>query len=362
MDANKHTILIVDDVEMNRDILEMQFINDYKTVCCQNGLEALNYIKEHGNEVVAVLLDLVMPIMTGTQFLEEIRKANLIPSVPIFIITAENDEHKQLGSFDYGITDIINKPFNTKFLYKRVTSQIDLYLTRRSLEYTNYKQSLTIAKQAKEIALVATKIIATLAVAIEFRSGETGKHINSIKRLTFNALKLMREQKFEGCENLSDTDINNITYASILHDIGKIAVPDSVLNKPSRLTPEEFELIKTHTLSGCEIIDRIGFKDNKVLRYAYDICRHHHERWDGNGYPDKLRGNQISIWAQLISIIDVYDALTQERCYKKPVSQDIAINMIKNGDCGAFNPVLIEFFTANINHILNDVHEDFTDI
>ena len=354
MENISNTILIIDDVEMNRDILQLQFVKEYNTVCCSNGLEGLNYVKEHGEHIVAVLLDIVMPVMTGTEFLEQIRRLNLIPNVPIFVITAENDESKQLDSFDYGITDIISKPFNTKFLCKRVESQIDLYLTRRSLEYTNYKQSITIANQAKEIAKVSTNIIATLAVAIEFRSGETGKHINSIKRLTYNALNLMRKNRFTGCEFLSDKQISDITYASVLHDIGKIAVPDSILNKPGRLTPEEFDVIKSHTLSGCEIIDRIGYKDNMVLRYAYDICRHHHERWDGNGYPDKLKGNEISIWAQLISIIDVYDALTQERCYKTAFSKEKALSMIENKECGIFNPELVDFFIANIDEITRD--------
>lgn len=352
MKSEKQTILIVDDIEMNRDILEHKFCQYYNTHCCENGLEALVYTKDHEKEIVAVLLDLVMPVMTGIQFLSIIREQKFLEDVPIFIITAEDNENIQLGTFDFGITDVITKPFNAKFLLKRVSSQIDLYLTKRSLEYTNMVQSQLLVERSKELAELSMKVTSTLALAIEMRSGETGTHVKSIQNMTRNVLTLLRNEKFnDQCAKMSDDDIENISYSSVLHDIGKIVVPDAVLNKPGRLTPEEYEIIKTHTVKGAELIDQIGLENNEVLSYAYDICRHHHERWDGRGYPDKLVGDNISIWAQIVSIADVYDALTQDRCYKKAFPKDKAISMIRNNECGVFNPDLCKVFCENIDKI-----------
>ena len=339
----KNTILIVDDIEMNREILDCIFNKEYNTVQFNNGLDALLYTQEHSDEIVAVLLDITMPVMDGYGYLENIREKQLIHSVPVFLITAE-DKDQQLNAFEYQISDIIEKPFNPAFLFKRVTSQIELFKIHRSLEYKNLMQEREIARKNKEFSEINVKVISTLALAIEFRSGETGKHVLSIRNITYRLLQKLRDLKYGECAFLTNEDINNIAYASILHDIGKIAIPDAILNKPARLTPEEFEVIKTHTIRGAELIQKIGVEHSKILEYAYDICLHHHERYDGRGYPEGIHGDEISIWSQVVGLADVYDALTQERCYKKALSHEVALDMICNNKCGVFNPELVAVF------------------
>lgn len=353
---DQNTILIVDDIEMNREILECIFNKDYKTLQFSNGLDALLYTKDHTDEIVAVLLDITMPIMDGYGYLKHIRESGLLNGVPIFLITAENKD-QQLEAFEYQISDIIEKPFNATFLYKRVNSQIELFKLHRSLEYKNLLQERELARKNKEFSELNVKVISTLALSIEFRSGETGKHVLSIRNITYRLLQRLRDLKFRECADLTDEDINNIAYASILHDIGKIAIPDAILNKPGRLTPEEFNIIKTHTVRGAELIQKIGINTSSILKYAYDICLHHHERFDGRGYPEGLKGDELSIWSQVVGLADVYDALTQERCYKKAFSHEVALEMICTNQCGTFNPELLEVFKNIIGDIVaTDIH------
>lgn len=349
---DQNTILIVDDIEMNREILDCIFNKKYNTEQFDNGLDAFLYTKKNEEKIVAVLLDITMPVMDGYGFLEHIRENNLLKDVPIFIITAE-DKDQQLSAFEYQVMDIIEKPFNPAFLFKRVTSQVELFKIHRSLEYKNLMQEREITQKNKEFAEINVKVISTLALAIEFRSGETGKHVLSIRNITYHLLKKLRDLQFKGCENLTDQDINDIAYASILHDIGKIAIPDAILNKPGRLTPEEFDVIKTHTVKGAELIKKIGINTSKILEYAYDICLHHHERFDGRGYPEAVQGENLSIWSQVVGIADVYDALTQERCYKKAFSHDVALEMICTNKCGVFNPDLVQVFSQFIGEIVD---------
>ncbi len=355
---DQNTILIVDDIEMNREILDCIFNKTFKTPQFDNGLDAFLYTKEHADEIVAVLLDITMPIMDGYGYLENIRENDLLKGVPIFIITAE-DKDQQLEAFEYQISDIIEKPFNPAFLLKRVTSQIELFKIHRSLEYKNLLQEREIARKNKEFSEINVKVISTLALSIEFRSGETGKHVLSIRNITYSLLHKLRDLKFGECANLSDEDINDIAYASILHDIGKIAIPDAILNKPGRLTPDEFNIIKTHTVRGAELIQKIGVNTSPILNYAYDICLHHHERYDGRGYPEGLKGDELSIWSQVVGLADVYDALTQERCYKKAFSHEVALDMMCSNQCGVFNPQLLAVFKSIIGDIVaSDLHRE----
>lgn len=344
LDEN-NTILIVDDIELNREILKLKFEDEFKILQAGNGQEAYELVKKHESEIVVVLLDLMMPILDGSGFLALIRKENLLKDVPIFIITAQEDEELHLDQFDYGITDVITKPFNAKFLVKRVKSQIELYKSKKSLEYINMKQSLELLRKAKEFEQLNLNLISSLALAIEFRSGETGGHVQHIKTYTDLFLTHLNNINFNGLpKKLNKDEIALISFASILHDIGKISIPDCILNKPGKLTKEEFEIMKTHTTKGAELISQITNKGNKILKYAYDICKCHHEKYDGKGYPCGLVGDDIPLIAQVVSMVDVYDALTQERCYKKAFPHDVAVNMIKNGECGQFNPDLVAEF------------------
>ncbi len=342
---NRDTILIVDDQEINRAILSQIFIEKYQIVEAENGKVALEYIKKNKERIVAILLDIIMPEMDGMELLRILKKEELEENIPIFLITADTSQEKMREGYELGVNDIIEKPFVPFFLEKRIKSIIELYKTRERLNNIVEHQAEIIEEKVKDIKILSNTMLETLALAIEFRSGETGQHVQNIRKLTFKLLKKLKEENYEECVNLTNEDIENIANASILHDIGKIAIPDAILNKPGRFTPEEFEIMKTHSARGGEIIERIPCKEKRPLfRYAYDICRHHHERWNGKGYPDGLVGKENKIWAQVVALADVYDALISKRCYKDPYERQKAVDMIVNGECGEFNPELIKAF------------------
>lgn len=332
---DKKKILIVDDVEMNREILTEIFKENYTTLEARNGEEAIEIINKENN-IAAVLLDLLMPVLDGLGVLREMNERGIIEKIPVFLITAENSEKMLLEGYHLGAVDVISKPFMAHFLRCRVNNIIELYAHRNELE-------LIVAEQVKRLNKVNASMVATLATLIEFRDCESGEHVKRICGLT---KILMAEVSNTYPEyHLPQNEIDKIVASSILHDVGKISIPDQILNKPGRLTKEEFEIMKEHTTRGCDILQKIpNIMDEDLYNYSYDICRHHHERWDGRGYPDGLKGDEISIWAQVVSIADVYDALTSERVYKKAFSHEKAIEMIHNGECGAFNPKVMAVF------------------
>ena len=337
-------LLIVDDMELNRAILSEAFRGDYQILEAENGLEALSLINQYAHRIAAVLLDVVMPKMDGFQLLEELKGRDLLEQIPVFLITADCSEEKMHRGYELGVMDIIGKPVVPYFVRRRVSSVVELFQTRERLGRTVDLQDQQLARQALEIQELNRSIIESLATAIEFRSGESGSHVRRISALTDQLLRQLREEGQVGCA-FSDEVIDQIAAAAILHDVGKIAIPDQILNKPGRLTAEEFELMKTHTIKGCELLEQIPqYRTNPLYLYAHDICRHHHERWDGRGYPDGLKGEDIPIWAQVVALADVYDALTNERCYKPPFSHQEAMEMILGGQCGVFNPVLLDTF------------------
>lgn len=340
--SQRDTILIVDDMKVNRAILRETF-KDMKVLEATNGLEALNIICTSPQSIAAVLLDLIMPVMDGFQLLEYLKKMNLLKHIPVFLITADTSEKNMHRGYDMGVMDIIEKPVIPYFLRRRVQNIMELYQTRASLSGLVDVQEQQLEQQAEEIQELNHALITTLSTAIEFRDCESGEHVQRIYDLTSIMLTQLREAQFHECRNFTDERIEQIATAAIMHDVGKISIPDAILKKPGKLTPEEFEIIKTHTIKGCELLDQIpNFRHNLVYQYAYDICRHHHERWDGHGYPDGLKGNQITIWAQVVALADVYDALTNARVYKPAFSHDQAMEMIYKGQCGAFSPRLLK--------------------
>ena len=337
-------LLIVDDMELNRAILSEAFRGDYQILEAENGLEALSLINQYAHRIAAVLLDVVMPEMDGLQLLEAMKGRELLVQLPVYLVTADCSEEKMHRGYELGVMDIIGKPVVPYFVRRRVSSVVELFQTRERLGRTVDLQDQQLARQALEIQELNRSIIESLATAIEFRSGESGSHVRRISALTDQLLRQLREEGQVGCA-FSDEVIDQIAAAAILHDVGKIAIPDQILNKPGRLTAEEFELMKTHTIKGCELLEQIPqYRTNPLYLYAHDICRHHHERWDGRGYPDGLKGEDIPIWAQVVALADVYDALTNERCYKPPFSHQEAMEMILGGQCGVFNPVLLDTF------------------
>ena len=341
--SKEKTILIVDDVEINRAILAEFFKNDYNIIEADNGRDAVDIINDH-RDITAVLLDLHMPQMNGLEVLREMNKSGTIKSIPVFLITAASDEEMLEEGYYLGAVDIIVKPFMEHFLRHRINNVIELYGHRNELESM-------VAKQVKKLNEVNQAMVETLANMIEFRDCESGEHVKRIRRLTEIMMAKVIEM-YPEYDHLKG-EIEKIAMSSVLHDVGKISVPDHILNKPGRLTPEEFEVMKLHTVNGCEMLKKIpDILDKGIYDYSYDICRHHHERWDGKGYPDGLKGDEISIWAQVVSVADVYDALTAERVYKKAFDHEKAVEMINNGECGTFNPKILKAFAASIDQIL----------
>lgn len=338
MSRQQKKLLVVDDIPINRLILADLFQEEYEVLEAENGQQALELILQYREQIAIVLLDIVMPVMDGFQVLERMAKLDLIQTIPVIMITGESDDEKTLMGYALGVSDIISKPFNPKIVSRRVNNVVKLYSHRQELERELKKQKEMLEQQARRIHQSSQFVIDALSTTVEFRNMESGEHIMRVRTLTKIFLEEMRE-----FYPLTDEQIKTIANVSAMHDIGKIVISDAILLKPGPLTMEEFEIMKTHTIRGCEILDTLNYtQDEESYRYSYDICRHHHERWDGRGYPDGLKGDEISIWAQATSLADVYDALTSERVYKQAYSHEETIRMILNGECGAFNPRLLD--------------------
>lgn len=330
-----NTILIVDDVEINRNILAEIFKNEYNIIEADNGADAVEVINSHVN-VSAVLLDLIMPRMDGLGVLKEMNRTGKIKHIPVFLITAAESMEMLMEGYNLGAIDVITKPFMSNFLKCRVNNVIELYRHRNELESI-------VEEQVERFKKLNQSVIEVLASVIEFRDCESGEHVKRICGLT--KLLMTEVSNMYPEYRMPKEEIEKIVTSSVLHDIGKIAIPDKILNKPGKLTKEEFDIMKQHTVKGCEILEKMpDIIDSETYNYSYDICRHHHERWDGKGYPDGLKGDNISIWAQVVSVSDVYDALTSERVYKVAFSRETAVKMIMNGECGAFNPKVLKAF------------------
>lgn len=339
---DKERILIVDDEEVNRTILEVMFGEKYEVVQGENGQDAVDQLEENP-DFVLVLLDIIMPVMDGFAVLEYMKQKELIERIPVILITSETVRDSEDKAYQYGIADVIHKPFYPDIVKRRSSNLIELYQNKANMERRLKEQEQAILAQQKKIRENNEFMIEALSSVVEFRSSESGDHVRRIKYFTRVLLKYL--EKYFPEYGITPVQIEEITKASTLHDIGKIGIPDAILMKPGRLTSEEFEIMKTHTTIGCDILET--FKkgvEGEFYRYCYEICRHHHERWDGNGYPDHLKGDEIPISAQIVSIADVYDALISVRVYKGAYSHAEAYEMIQNGECGQFSPVVMECF------------------
>ena len=334
------TILIIDDEVINRTILANIFEPEYGIIEAADGLEGLSIIREHANTLNAILLDVVMPQLNGIEVLRELRQMGLPEKIPVFLITADTAGSTMREAYDLGVMDVILKPVVPYMVRRRVNSVVELFRSRRALGAEVERQRDQLLLQARQLADMGMGMVEALATAIEFRSDESGEHVRRIHNITCHLLR-----STELGEGLTEDQIDLIGMASITHDVGKISIPDAVLNKPGRLTPEEYELMKTHTVRGAELLSKIPhMREHSAYHYAYDIALHHHERWDGGGYPDGLVGDAIPIWTQIVALADVYDALVSKRCYKDALPAEAAVEMILSGQCGVFNPRLLEAF------------------
>lgn len=334
------TLLIVDDDEINREILENIFASYYLIEEAENGKEGLESILRDPSRLCAVLLDVMMPEMDGLEVLHHLKAQNLLEKIPVFLITAEASDSVMKEAYQLGVMDVISKPVVPYVVLRRVQSVVELFLARKRLGDTVRLQEQELIERAKKIIELNQGMIETLSAAIEFRNGESGEHVRRIHDIT----KFLLTHTRLG-EGMTAEEIDNIALAAVMHDVGKIAIPDAILGKPGRLTKEEFEIMKTHTVQGGYLLEKIPqLRESGVYEYAYDIALHHHERWDGRGYPDGLKGDEISIWAQIVSLADVYDALTSKRVYKDAFTREESLRMIRDGECGIFNPWLLECF------------------
>ena len=320
----------------------MMFNSDYEILEASNGEQAIEQIEKSEN-LCLILLDVIMPVMDGFGVLEYMEKNELIDKIPVILITSMTPQESEEKAYTYRVADVMRKPFEPNIVKRRAKNIIELYQSKKNMELRLKEQEQQILKQEKKIRDSNEFMIDALSSVVEFRSVETGDHIKRIKYFTRIIAKYMA--KYFPKYGLTQTHIDQIARAAALHDIGKIGIPDAILLKPGRLTPEEFEIMKTHTTIGCGILE--SFKNtytDEFYQYCYDICRYHHERWDGNGYPDRLVGDEIPISAQIVSIADVYDALVSDRVYKSAYSNSLAYEMILNGECGQFAPDVIECF------------------
>lgn len=330
----RQQILIADDSEMNRSILADMLGEEYDILEAENGVEAVSAIQKYRMEIDLVLLDIVMPEMDGFEVLTVMNRNNWIEDIPVIMISAETAPAHIERAYNLGVTDFITRPFNALVVHRRVVNTTLLYAKQKKLVGM-------VADQIYEKERQNTLMIDILSHIVEFRNGESGQHVVHIRTLT--ELFLHRLTLTSDRYQLSPADMNLICIASALHDVGKIAIPSEILNKPGRFTDEEFAVMKNHTVIGSDMMEAVPVHGSEpLITVARDICRWHHERWDGRGYPDGLKGDDIPISAQIVALADVYDALTSARVYKPAYPHEKAVEMILNGECGAFNPLLLD--------------------
>ena len=333
--SEKPSVLIVDDSEMNRIILNEMLKDEYRVLEADNGRTALDMVDRYGDELSLVLLDIIMPGMNGFEVLGELSRRTVADNLPVIMISSEDSDDVVLRAYELGASDYINRPFNARVVRRRVSNTIRLYAKQRRL-------TSLLSQQYNERVKNSRMLIDIMAGVMELRNGESGLHVTHIEKLTELLLGCLvhRSDQFP----LDNEQRSTIAMASALHDIGKMSIDDAILNKPGRLTSEEFEIMKTHTTLGADMLFELGHQHagNSLLEYAYQIARWHHERWDGKGYPDGLKGDEIPIAAQVVSVADVYDALTSVRVYKDAIPHQEAIQMILDGKCGQFNPLLLD--------------------
>lgn len=344
-DSTKQKILLVDDSEINRAILYEMLHKDFEILEAESGEQCVNMMMQYGKDISLMLLDIVMPGMDGFAVLEQMNRKKWIEDTPVIMISSENSAAYIRKAYDMGVSDFINRPFDINVVIRRVDNTIKLYAKQRRLT-TILTEQIRAKENSRKI------MVAILSQIVEFRNGESGLHVQHINVLVKMLLEQLRQKTDKYHISWLDQDI--IVMASSLHDIGKIGIDDKILNKKGKLTAEEFEIMKTHTLIGAAILKDLElYQEEPLVKMAYSICRWHHERYDGKGYPDGLKGEEIPIAAQVVVLADVYDALVSKRVYKECYSHEKTMEMILNGECGAFNPILL--------NCLKDIQSDIPD-
>ena len=347
----RQQILIVDDSQINCEILAEILKDEYRILEAANGEECINLLKQYGTGIALLLLDINMPVMDGFEVLALMNRKHWIEDIPVIMISSEDSASYVRRAYEMGASDYISRPFDVQVVHQRVSNTIKLYAKQRRL-------ISLVTDQIREKEKNNQMMISILSQIVEFRNSESGSNVLHINIITGMLLERLMQKTDQYHLQWSDQFL--ITTASALHDIGKIGIDEKILNKPGKLTKEEFEIMKTHTLIGASMLKSIEmYQNEKLLQVAYQICRWHHERYDGKGYPDGLKGEEIPISAQVVAIADVYDALVCKRVYKKAFSHETAIHMILNGECGAFNPLLLECLTDIQNRLKEETKSGF---
>ncbi len=346
----RDTILIFEDNSIERAMLVEMFKDNYSILEAENGKDGIELLNSHFSSIAIVLLDYLMPVMDGFQVLERLKEKKLLSKIPFIMITGEDSSDLEKKGYEYGIVSYIKKPYQPDVVKQVVSNAIGWFEYKMKLEIVVKRQNDSIQKQndilkqkTKELNQLNGILIDSLSGIVEFRNLESRQHIKRIRQFSIclgkSVMKLYSEYE------LTSDKLMQIGWACALHDIGKITIPDHIITKPGKLTVDEFELMKSHTTKGAEIIQKsIRLNDKAVFDYACDIARHHHEKYDGKGYPDGLKGEQISIAAQIVSLADIYDTLTTERVYKTDYEPDKAHQMIMNGRYGSFSPKMLQAF------------------
>ncbi len=345
----RETVLIVDDSEMNRAILTEMLQEDFDILEAESGEAGMQILQERREGISLVLLDIVMPGMDGFEVLGYMNRAGMIDTLPVIMISSEDSQSVVRRAYDMGASDYISRPFDAQIVYRRVMNTIMLYAKQRRL-------LSMVTNQIYEKEKNNRIMISILSQVMGFRNSESAAHILHINIITSMLLERLIQKT-----DRYQLDWNKcllISTASALHDIGKIGIPDSILNKPGRLDPEEYEIMKQHSMIGAEMLEKLDiYRDEELVQIAYEICRGHHERYDGRGYPDGLRGDDIPISAQVVSLADVYDALTSVRVYKPAYTHEEAVRMILDGECGVFNPLLLACLKDIADRLKNDLQD-----
>ncbi len=334
------TVLLVDDCAEHRVALRKVLASAYEVIEAADGNEALQMTETYFTQLAAILLDEGMPGIDGLDVLQIMQSKGWLNNIPVFLVTEEESDETMARGYELGVADILVRPLKPEVVKRRVANMVELYRHRFELERVVLEQTARIREQEERLRQTNKSIMEALSAAIEFRNCDSGFHVRRIRQVTRLLLLDVMEHYPE--YGLTQEQTDAISELSIMHDIGKIAVPENILTKDGRLTADEFERMKAHTIYGGELVRHITFpQGERVQRYFYEICRHHHERWDGEGYPDGLKGEEIPIWVQAVSIADVYEALVSRRVYKPAYAAEEAVRMILEGECGAFNPKIL---------------------
>lgn len=343
--ASRNTILIADDFLVNRQLLKIIFQEQFEIIEAENGAEAITLLTRWQDEIALMFLDLQMPVKSGIEVLQFMEEEGIDKLIPVIVITGEATDETDEKVYELGASDIIYKPFAPKVVMRRAMNIMELFAHRIDLENALIERTKELYASQRKLERFNSFLVTSISSVAEFRSFESDEHINRVKYFTKIILGYLRKQypKYE----FTLEQMKQIVDASAMHDIGKISIPDRILLKPDKLTKEEYEIMKTHTTNGAKLIE--GFiaesEDNDMFyHYCYDICKYHHERYDGGGYPEGLVGDAIPIWAQVVSIAHTYDNLISKRIYKVPYVVDEAARMINAGECGVFSPEVLDCF------------------